>query len=186
LFSYHCSTMSLRSRYLHHQTPAIELVSSISFRQFLVVRERIPDYNITLIGNIDFQDRVLLYEISSRIACTQIYNYFCSILNLSWPSCSFILDIYLSLFVIRGSVFCLASSWRLDERGDGERVPVGSRIFSSPRRPGHLWSPPNLLSDEYGGSFPGGRAAEAWSWPLSSRYWGVKKMWIFISAPHAP
>jgi hypothetical protein len=28
---------------------------------------------------------------------------------------------------------------------DGVRVPVGSRIFSSPQRPDRLWGPPNLL-----------------------------------------
>jgi hypothetical protein len=41
-------------------------------------------------------------------------------------------------------------------------------IFSSPRRPGRLWGPPSLLSNGYGGSFPGGKAAGAWRWPLIS------------------
>jgi hypothetical protein len=30
----------------------------------------------------------------------------------------------------------------LDDRRVRVRVPVGSRIFSSPRRPGRVWSPP--------------------------------------------
>jgi hypothetical protein len=43
----------------------------------------------------------------------------------------------------------------LDGRGVGVRVPVGSRIFSSPRRPDRFWGPPSLLSIGYRGSFAG-------------------------------
>jgi hypothetical protein len=39
----------------------------------------------------------------------------------------------------------------MDDRGVGVRVPVGSRIFSSPRRPDRLWGPTNLLSNGYRG-----------------------------------
>jgi hypothetical protein len=45
----------------------------------------------------------------------------------------------------------IATGYGLDDRGLRVRVPVFSRIFSSPRRPDGLWSPPNLVSD---GSFP--------------------------------
>jgi hypothetical protein len=68
----------------------------------------------------------------------------------------------------RDSVVCIASSYGLDDRGVGVRVPVGSRIFFSPNRPDRLWGPPNLLFNGYRGSFPGGKAAGAWSWPLTS------------------
>jgi hypothetical protein len=37
----------------------------------------------------------------------------------------------------------IATGYGLDDRGVGVRVPVGSRIFSSPR------CPPNLLSNGY-------------------------------------
>jgi hypothetical protein len=54
------------------------------------------------------------------------------------------------------SVVGIATSYGLDDRGDGVRVPVGSRIFSSPHRPDLFGSSPNLLSNEYQGLFPRG------------------------------
>jgi hypothetical protein len=50
----------------------------------------------------------------------------------------------------------IATGYGLDDRGVGARVPVGSRIFFSPRRPDRLWDPPNLLSNVYRGPFPRG------------------------------
>jgi hypothetical protein len=50
------------------------------------------------------------------------------------------------------SVVGIATGYGLDDRGVGVRVPVGSRIFSSPRRPDGLWGPPSLLSSGYRGS----------------------------------
>jgi hypothetical protein len=47
----------------------------------------------------------------------------------------------------RDSVVDIATSYGLDNRGVGVRVPVGSRIFSSSRYPDRLWGPPNLLSN---------------------------------------
>jgi hypothetical protein len=41
----------------------------------------------------------------------------------------------------RGSAVGIATGYGLDDRGVGVRVPVGSRIFSSPRRPDRLWGP---------------------------------------------
>jgi hypothetical protein len=41
----------------------------------------------------------------------------------------------------------IATGYGMDDGEVGVRVPVGSRVFSSPRRPDRLWGPPNLLSD---------------------------------------
>jgi hypothetical protein len=72
------------------------------------------------------------------------------------------------------SVDGIATGYGLDDRGVGVRVPVESRIFSSPRRADRLWCPPNLLSNGYRGLFPGSKAV------------GVKEMWIYTSTPHTP
>jgi hypothetical protein len=49
----------------------------------------------------------------------------------------------------------IATTYKLDMRGIGVRVPVGSRVFSSPH-------PPDLLSNGYQRLFPwGGKAAGA-------------------------
>jgi hypothetical protein len=45
----------------------------------------------------------------------------------------------------------IANGYRLDDREVRVRVPVGSRIFTSPCCPDHLWSPPSLLSNGYWG-----------------------------------
>jgi hypothetical protein len=61
----------------------------------------------------------------------------------------------------RDSVVGVATVYRLEERGARVRVPLGSRLFSSPRRPDWLCGPPKLLSKGTGGSFSGGKATGA-------------------------
>jgi hypothetical protein len=65
------------------------------------------------------------------------------------------------IFGSRGSAVGIATGYGLDDRGVGVRVPVGSRIFSSTRRPDWLWGPTSLLSNGYRGSFPRGKASGA-------------------------
>jgi hypothetical protein len=84
----------------------------------------------------------------------------------------------------RDSVVGIATGYGLHDRGLGVRVPVGSRIFSSPRSPDLLWGPPSLLSNGHRGALsPGvqrqGREADH-SPPASAE---VKKTWIYTSTP---
>jgi hypothetical protein len=82
----------------------------------------------------------------------------------------------------RDSSVGIATCYGLDDRGVGVRVPVGPRIFPSPRRTGPLWGAPSLLSNGYRGLFPRGvqrlgREADHSS-PTSAE---VKKTWIYTS-----
>jgi hypothetical protein len=52
---------------------------------------------------------------------------------------------YLCVRGRRDSVVCIANGYGLDDRETGVRVPLGSRIFASTRRPDCLWGPPSLL-----------------------------------------
>jgi hypothetical protein len=54
----------------------------------------------------------------------------------------------------RDSVIGIAIGYGLDDWRVGVRVPVGSRMFSSPCRPHWLWSPLSLLSNGYRRLFP--------------------------------
>jgi hypothetical protein len=70
----------------------------------------------------------------------------------------------------------IAAGYELDDRAVGVRVPVGSRIFTSPCCPDHLWGPHNLLHNGY--RRPGREADH--SPPTIAE---AKKIWIYTSTP---
>jgi hypothetical protein len=76
----------------------------------------------------------------------------------------------------------IATSYGLDDRGIGVRVPVGSRIFSSPDRPALMSTQPPI--QWVPGIYPRevkrpGREVD--HSPSTSAE--VKKMWIYTSTP---
>jgi hypothetical protein len=60
----------------------------------------------------------------------------------------------------RDGAFGIATGYGLDDRGVGVRVPVGARIFSSPRRPDRFWGQATYPIGT-GGSLSGSKAAGA-------------------------
>jgi hypothetical protein len=60
-----------------------------------------------------------------------------------------------------GGAVGIATGYGRDDREVGVRVPVGSRIFTSPYHPDRFWGPPNLLYNGYRGLFFGCKAAGA-------------------------
>jgi hypothetical protein len=81
------------------------------------------------------------------------------------------------------SVVGVATGYGLDDRGVGVRVPVGSRIFSSPRRPDRLWGHPASYQMGIRDSSPGIKrpGREANHSPTADAE--VKEMWIYTSTP---
>jgi hypothetical protein len=61
----------------------------------------------------------------------------------------------------RDGAFGIATGYGLEERGVGVRVPVGSRIFSSPKVQTGSGVHPTSYPMGIGGSFPGAKAAGA-------------------------
>jgi hypothetical protein len=59
----------------------------------------------------------------------------------------------------RSSTVSIATGYGLDNQGVGFRVPVRSRIFTSPYCPDWLWGTPTFQSNE--DSFPGGKVMGA-------------------------
>jgi hypothetical protein len=57
---------------------------------------------------------------------------------------------------IRDGSVGTATGYEVDDREVEVRVPVGVRIFCSPRRPDRLWGPPSLLYNRSWGLFPRG------------------------------
>jgi hypothetical protein len=60
-------------------------------------------------------------------------------------------------------------------------------LCSSPPRPYQLWDASSLLSGGYQGLFPWGKAAGAWSWPLTSIYCRSQEcVELYLHSPDTP
>jgi hypothetical protein len=95
-----------------------------------------------------------------------------------------ILKITFWIYVLRrlpvSCIVCIVTGYGLDDQGVRFRVPVGSRIFTSPSHPDWLWGPPR---PPYPGFFPGIKWQEREAdhlFPISAE---VKKTWIYTSTP---
>jgi hypothetical protein len=81
-------------------------------------------------------------------------------------------------YISQYRVVSIATSYQLDTRGVRVRVPVGSRISLL-----HVVHPTSYPMGTMG-SYPGGKAAGAWSWPLtSSLCWGQENLDLYIHSP---
>jgi hypothetical protein len=88
----------------------------------------------------------------------------------------------------RDSSVGIALGYWLDDRGCRVRFPAGARNFSLHHR---VQNGPEAHPDSYPmgnrGSFPGGKAAGAWSWPLTSIYCrGQECVELYIDSPDTP
>jgi hypothetical protein len=72
--------------------------------------------------------------------------------------CLYFEEIYAGLW---DSIVGIVTGYGLDDPVVGVRVPVGSRIFSSPRRPDWLRGPPGHLFNVYRVLFSRDKAARA-------------------------
>jgi hypothetical protein len=159
-----------------HVVPDLLVRNSLEFSTFLTFHA----YTITLTRNMS----------SSLITITLFHVFTLStIINIMATYIDFaILIIRFEIFYFpisypKPSAVGLATGYGLDDQGFGVRDPMGVRIFTFLYCPDRLWGSPNLLSYEYRGLFPRGKAAGVRSWHSPPTSAEVKKMWIYTSIP---
>jgi hypothetical protein len=81
----------------------------------------------------------------SKVVYFTIYWYTHSYIHVGLTSCYRLLSISPVPKMRPDSSVGIATGYGLDDRGVGVRVPIGSRTFSSPRRPDRLWGTFSLL-----------------------------------------
>jgi hypothetical protein len=80
--------------------------------------------------------------------------------------------------MVRPLIHLLERAWKT------ATVPVGSTIFSSPRRPDLFWGHPVSYPMSTEGYFPGGKAVTALSWQLTPTSAEIKKPWSIHPLSH--
>jgi hypothetical protein len=70
-------------------------------------------------------------------------------------------DVNIAIPLSHGSAVGIMTGYVLDDRGIGVRVPVGSRILTSPYRPHRVCCSLNFLSNGYRRALSPGKAAGA-------------------------
>jgi hypothetical protein len=124
--------------------------------------------------NVECKTQVPLLQYDKHIGGGGVITHFCCLvvfykMSLKYPVwvSSFLHSITLHnpAFVceIPLSAVGITTHNALDNRGVWVRVPVGSRIFTSPYHPYRLWDPPSLLRNWYRNETTG-----AWRWPATS------------------
>jgi hypothetical protein len=79
------------------------------------------------------------------------------------------------------SSISVATACSLEGRGS---VPGrGKGFLYTPQRPDRLWGHPVSYPMGTGGSFPEGKAAGVWSWPLTSIYYWGQERWSYTFTP---
>jgi hypothetical protein len=96
-----------------------------------------------------------------------------------------LLQMYICILGSRDSVVSIATGYGLDDGRVRVQVPVGSTIFSSPRRLDRLWGPSSLLSNGYLGALspgvkrPGGEADH--STPTNAEFYTSTPPYAFMT-----
>jgi hypothetical protein len=90
---------------------------------------------------------------------------------------------YPYVVVSQDSVVGIVIGYWLEDGGFRVRAPVGSRIFSSARRPDRLLGSPSLLQMCTGALSPGVKRQGCEANPAPPTSAEVKKMWIYTSTP---
>jgi hypothetical protein len=96
------------------------------------------------------------HYIPSRIFPSYLYNH------------SFLIIFLLVLKYTRDNTIGIKPGYGLDDRGVEFRVPVGSRVFLSPRRPDQFWGSHSLLSIGWRRIFPRGQSG--WGLKLTTHH----------------
>jgi hypothetical protein len=133
------------------------------------------DYQLPINKNIpNYWDKFLSFiiiccNVHEVISVSLVETYFCEIITFMRS---------------RDSVVGIATGYGLDDQGVGVRVPVGQEFSILHVVQTGFGVHPTSYPMGTGGSFPGGKAAGAWSWPLTSSYFrGQENVDLYIHSP---